>query len=76
MSLYTPPHYKKHKGLRTMKTEIKIIVEELQEGGYQAFVYDCGGAAAKGAVIYGNTLIQIRQRIGKRLEKLIVEDES
>ena len=58
-----------------MKKEIKIIVEELQEGGYQGFVYDCAGAAAKGAVIYGNTLIQIRQRIGKRLEKLIVEDE-
>lgn len=51
---------------------IVVTIEELPEGGYVAYV----NPDKPGQPIYGNTPNQMGQRIGKRLEKLIVEEES
>lgn len=57
---------------------IRITVDELPEDAYLATVNEIEHetVSVDSDPIYGNTLIQIRQRIGKRLEKLIVEEES
>lgn len=55
--------------------DLRIEVYKLPEEGFKAFVADMGMEADdRGPEIYGNTAKQIRQRIGLRLAKLIVDE--